>query len=425
MNRWSGVYQWSLLITAALIPSGLYELTLAFVGVSGLCWIMQKRYAGIAQLKQEPQFLFSILLYLYIAISACFSINHKEALSSVSVYFPLLFFPLFVGLSGIITTRLIRKIEIIFMISTIVSMLILLGYAFADSIISGVDRVRLNDGDYSKYSSFGLTRAFGNFHPTYFSLFVNHSIIIIFQVLPELYREKKTRLFGSAIVAVCFLILSLFLLNSMMGVLVFLLTLFYYSIVVLKNMGFSLRKRLLMVTGFLILASSFIYFNPLDLYKINTLKTRKLAPTDNYEERNLLTIRLAKWETHLMIVKRHFLFGTTEGDIKPIRKEAYLEKGYKDLALHNYNAHNQYLEVFTNYGLIGFIFLAGLLITPFFRKLPRNFYLFMIISLVTWLTESIWERQQGFNYFMFFFALYTAPLMADKALTGENNLRPV
>lgn len=414
MNKWSNIYQWSLLITTALIPSGIYEATLAFVALSGLCWLIQKRYADIDVLTANPQFLFSLLFYTYVFFSALFSVNRGDAFSSMSVYFPLLFFPLFVGQSGIITLKLISKIEKIFLYSTVLSMLVLLIYALADYLISGEIIVRLSDADYSKFSSFGLTRLYGNFHPTYFSMFVNHSIFIVLQLTFDNYRQKKKLILALHLAIFIFLSLSLFLLNSMMGILVFLLILFYYGIVVLRRLMFSTYLRMLIGTVLIAFSAALIYFNPLNIAKLESIKIRQLKATDNYVERNLLTIRLAKWDTHLLIIRRHFLFGTTEGDIKAIRKATYLEKGYNDLALHNYNAHNQYLEVFATHGLIGFLFLAGMIITAFLRKRTRSFYLFMLIVLVTWLTESTWEMQQGFNYIMFFFVLYTAPLTGAK-----------
>lgn len=420
MHKWSRIYQWSFIITAALIPSGIYEMTLAFVALSGLCWLVQKRYAEIKMLPTAPQFLFSVLLYVYVFICSFFSTNHSDALSSLSVYFPLLFFPLFIGQSGIITSDLIRKIETVFLYSTLLALMIMLGYALADSLITGVRTVKLSDAEYNKFSSYGLTRVYGNFHPTHFAMFVNHSIFILFRLIAENYKQKEKLITGSYLVMLILLSVSLLLLNSMMGVLVFFLMIFYISNVLLSRTGFPVSKRVLIVTGLVAASTAFIYFNPLDIYKIDTLKNRKLRPTDNYVERNLLTIRLAKWETHLKIINEHFLCGTTEGDIRQIRKEAYLEKGYNDLAIHNYNAHNQYLEIFTTMGLIGFILFACMLISAFLKKRSRSFYLFMLIVLVTWLTESTLEMQQGFNYMMFFFALYTAPELTNLSAPRRN-----
>lgn len=424
MKNWSHIYQWSILITTALIPSGIYELALAFVALSGLCWLVLKRYKDVKSLKTEPQYIFSILLYAYIFFSGFFSEGRGEAISSWSVYFPLLFFPLFLGQSGIISGKLIKRIEIIFLGSTALSITIMLAYALYDTTVTGVNTVVLNLGEYNKYSSFGLTRVFGHFHPTYFSMCVNHSIFICFELIYKSYQEENKKHLFIYLGLSLILIFSLLLLNSMMGVLVFFIILFYYSIVLLRRLGFTILKRVSIVAIFISLCVGFIYFNPLHIYKLATLKEKKLKPTDDFNERNLLTIRLAKWDTHLMIIKRHFWFGTTEGDIKPIRKAAYLEKGYKNLAENNYNAHNQYLEIFANCGFFGFLLFIGMLITPFFRKRSRSFYLFMIIVLVTWLTESTWELQQGFNYMMFFFTLYTAALSPGIVEKEKRNISP-
>ncbi len=112
----------------------------------------------------------------------------------------------------------------------------------------------------------------------------------------------------------------------------------------------------------------------------------------------------------MTVIKEHLLFGTTEGDIKEVRLAAYKQKNFTDLALHNYNAHNEFIGTLATYGIIGFILFMGILFLPFRKaEYRRSYSLFIIIVVITFLTESILDRQQGLNYFMFFYALYALP----------------
>jgi O-antigen ligase len=165
----------------------------------------------------------------------------------------------------------------------------------------------------------------------------------------------------------------------------------------------------------LFIAFNFLYFNPFKIQKIETLKIRDLKITDNYNERNILTIRLAKWDAHLLVIRDHLPWGTTEGDIRQLRQEAYKKKNFKDLVLHNYNAHNQFIEILAMFGIPGFLLFAGMLLLPFYKiEYLRAYSFFIIITSTTFLTESVLQRQQGLNYFMFFYAFYTLPRSVKK-----------
>ncbi len=407
MNVLRKTYELSILATAALIPSGFYQLTLAMAAVAGACFLLQKDYKNVVQVFKQPQFFCLLLFYIYIFLGFFFSKNRGEALSSLSVYLQFILFPLLYGKPLSISRTLIKKAERIFIYSVTLSLFIAVVYALYDVYRTQVPMVTLGESVYSKYSSFGLTRALGDLHPTYLALFANHAIFLLIQSIVENYKKDHRVHTFIFLFIFFFLSASIFLLNSIMGILVYILILLYFSIVYLKKSDMEKSVKTILVVTFAIISFTFLYFNPFKIQKLETLKDRGLKVTDNYNERNLLTIRLAKWDTHFAIISNNLIFGTTAGDIKEIRKEAYNKKGYYDLERYNYNAHNQFIEVLTTYGIIGFIIFMSALVIALLKTRSRNFNLFLLITCITFLTESILLRQQGLNYFVFFFVLYT------------------
>ena len=147
------------------------------------------------------------------------------------------------------------------------------------------------------------------------------------------------------------------------------------------------------------------YLNPLKNTKIATLEERGFKITDAEGERNFLTIRLAKWLVHYDIFRKHPVVGVTAGDIKDTRRQAYADHGFARLAEMNYNAHNEYLDMLSRFGLIGFIIFLCLLISPMNWRRMELYEYFILSCAVIFLTESFLERQQGLFSFLFFYAL--------------------
>src|SRR5690606_7010795 len=113
-----------------------------------------------------------------------------------------------------------------------------------------------------------------------------------------------------------------------------------------KHSGYfnTTLKKVLAVSA-LLTGIAILYINPFNNTKIDSLKNKAIVITDIQSERNLLTIRLAKWSVYYDIFASSPVLGTTLGDVADIRKKKYTERGFDDLALHNYNAHNQYMEI--------------------------------------------------------------------------------
>jgi O-antigen ligase len=407
------IYKYSILLIVFILPGAFYGITLAVLAAVFICWLYKKDYKNIPKVIKQPQVLLPLAFYLLIASGVVYAHYPGKALSGLSTQLSFVLFPLIIGSSSLINKELVKEAGRIFTFSTCLFIFIAICNAFYSTISTGESTIMVGESLYSKFRSFGLTNVFKNWHPTYIALFANLSIAIQLQQCLEV-RNKKNII---RLAIVLFLAISLFLLNSLIGMVSFVLIVLYFIFKFAGLLHINNWERtgiLLMVCiGFI----SLFYFNPFQIEKIESLKNKEFTITDNQKERNLLTMRMAKWETHADIFKAHWLVGTSYGDINYIRKETYKDKGYQDLAHYNYNAHNQYLEVLATYGITGCLIFLGLLLLPVMRKNKHMILIpFLLIMTVTFLTESVLVRQQGILFFMFFYALYTHPLSTKKGL---------
>ena len=403
------IYRYCLLGVAIVLPSPLYGAVLLFLSIAAVCWIIQKKYRGLPGSLYKKQVLLPVLLYLYIVAGFFFSENFRTALSTLSTMMAFILFPVFIGTSPLIKKELLRKINISFLISITATLLFAIIYNIINITVTGVNSVMLFDGYYHKLHSFGLTNVYHNWHPTYGAAFANLGMVILFHLY---FTGQNSHTRGQKILMLCtalFLSVGIFLLDSLIGIGVYFTLLLWLLVKQQKRLRyFNTTFKKILAICILITGIAVLYLNPFNNGKIDSLKNKPLIITDVQSERNLFTMRLAKWSVYYDIFASRPVWGTTLGDIADIRKEKYIEKGFDDLALHNYNAHNQYMEILAALGVIGLSVFLMLLFSPLAgRGVNALYFPFLIICLITFCTESVLHRQQGILFFMFFYSLYT------------------
>ena len=103
--------------------------------------------------------------------------------------------------------------------------------------------------------------------------------------------------------------------------------------------------------------------------------------------------------------RKKWLFGYGTGIGKKALQEQFKINGYDYMHKKNFNAHNQFLQVLIDHGLIGFLIL---LIYSFFMiyssivKKKFIFTVFLFVIVLNFLTESILETLKRSHLFCFF-----------------------
>jgi O-antigen ligase len=374
------------------------------------CWLYCKDYKKLIPDVFQPHIVFPALLYIIVFAGLFFSNDLKASISTLSTKIPLLTFPAILSVASVVDRALIKKAGHQFTVAVSASLFIALAYALIDVYRTGEETILINETIYVKWKWYGLTRISSEWSPTYVAACANLALAFQCYNLFDIENTHKKRTWLITLFLFIFLAICIFLLNSMIGVFCLFCVLVYAGILTLKHFSVKPLYRLSLLLVLVGAALVFFYANPLKIQKLDDLKTYPLKITDVQGERNLLTMRMAKWNAYATIIQKNWLFGTTEGDIKKVRTETYRKMGYEDLYHYHYNAHNMYLETFAMYGILGFIFFINMLVAPLVLKNYHSYYIpFIIIMAAVFFTESYLQRQQGILLFMVLYALLTNP----------------
>lgn len=376
-----------IILLTFLVPSGFYNLSGGIIAVIFIVWMFEKKYLLI-QSKLTPNVIPVVLFFLLFMFSLTYTKDINNGVNEIGQHVGLLIIPLiFVTLN--LSSSFIKKIKKYFVISTITFVLIADLYSVADILFTGISSVHVNESFYFKYFSFGLTRVFNDWHPTYVSL----SLVISFIYVLEL----KDDFFLAFRIAAFFVIVSnVYLLNSLIGILTYIIVLLFYV--------YQYSKYILL----LLIAFIFLIFItvPLGISKLNKISEMEIYASDKEGDKNTLNLRLAKWKTSFNIFIKHPIFGVSPGDNRKALLNGYIHNKYFFCAEKKFSPHNQYLYILTSFGVFGSLIFLWAFIVPLNIRFTRERALFTLSFSIFFLTEDILERQQGLFLWVLLYSLY-------------------
>jgi O-antigen ligase len=192
----------------------------------------------------------------------------------------------------------------------------------------------------------------------------------------------------------CFLLVSLYFLSSRSGLLaVIILAPVYLFLKVYKN-----RK---LVTGFAILLLLMIL-----IFAIRTNERVSIGMNEDSKELFFQKDgRISIWTSALHLIRHNLILGVGIGDVKAELSKEYQKRGDQNLISNHYNAHNQYLEILLENGIIGailFLSIVGVMFYIAFSEKNVLYIIFNIMMVVFFLFETILYRLQGVTFFSLF-----------------------
>ncbi|MCD4834392.1 MAG: O-antigen ligase family protein, partial [Bacteroidales bacterium] len=102
------------------------------------------------------------------------------------------------------------------------------------------------------------------------------------------------------------------------------------------------------------------------------------------------------------------LFGVGTGDIDEVMKKKYQDYDLTEAQEHNFNAHNQYLDVAVKLGLVGLVLIFGWIITILVIAIRRKQFLFFYFGLILFINfffEAMLNTIAGVSFVVFFYSL--------------------
>jgi O-antigen ligase len=248
-------------------------------------------------------------------------------------------------------------------------------------------------------------------HPSYLALYVIISVFIAFESWFDHSIKKQVRVFW--LLVAIFLFVSLYFISSRAGMLAgIILVLLYFSI----KLNAVKNGRLVMLGIFVLVIVS------LPLLK-NNLRYSYLYDKIMHREtlgENIKEPRLIIWESAFEIFAENYLIGVGVGDVRDELAKQYEKIGKTDMAQSRLNAHNQFIEVLLETGLIGlimFFMMLGIMIYFAFSQRNLLYGIFLIMIFILFTFETVLYRFAGIS----FFSLFSFLLMNLK----ENNKSPL
>ena len=144
-----------------------------------------------------------------------------------------------------------------------------------------------------------------------------------------------------------------------------------------------------------------------------------------YADARSLSLRIEYIKASLLIICDHFWFGVGTGNWKEAFGKAYRQLGSKMNPQWFGHAHNQYLNYWVKYGLLGLLIILTLIIYPIVHsKAYRNpiFLLFLVNMLLANFADSILETHVGGYFFVLFYCLFLISEKGDESLSVSNHL---
>ncbi len=249
-------------------------------------------------------------------------------------------------------------------------------------------------------------------HPSYFSMYIIFSLLIIVDFFRKNLIKKKYQKISAVILSLFFLGMF-YLLQSRAAFITLGIVL---SIIILIELRKKFRKRFVLFGIFLIIIPVIILFTNNRISR-NIKESITLVKNTNLETIKKSDVRFKVWYTSIQIIKENFWLGTSPAELTSKLVKKYQELGFQKAADEELNAHNQYLESFAGLGIFGFLALLFIIIYTFIISIKQKHYLLfflMVILSINFLFESMLNRMAGVLFMMFFISLFVFAKKPEK-----------
>lgn len=398
-------YYYLFLALAAAIPIH-GRLVPPIILLIGINWILElnfrEKFKRLSSFRGSKYLMGFTLIYLWYVIGTLYSsrINSQDgAVFILEVKLSLLLFPIFFSTIDFTQIRkgFYRKVQYVFIVGCIISMLLLLNNA-----VFNYFQTKSMEAFY--YINLGFVH-----HPSYIALYFTFAIAILLNWVLG-YQGKSTLKRNAAILLMLIFQVFIVLLSSKAGILatalIYLVTLIYN--IIHRSWGKAILMPVVLLGVFI--ATLFLF--PRSYERFYAAESAVKAET-NTQSQDGSDARMMVWEVSLDLIKTNPIFGVGTGDVEPEMMKLYKERDIRIAMDEMLNSHNQYLQTFIALGIPGILLLLGMLFVPALwsvRKKHLLYLLFLAIFSFNLLVESMLERQGGvvfyafFNSFLFYFA---------------------
>lgn len=373
--------------------------------------------------RERKEIMLMVLFYIWHIVSTFASANRHEGLVMLALRVPLLVFPISIGLLYI-REELKDRILLAFIIIVTVTSVVCLIYSIGQYRQRGDTGLLYNDS---------LTSLI-HVQSIYFALIVNLALFSYFYLLRK--GSFAIEYIGLAYLSIAFLLVFHFMLASRIAIISLYSVFFYFGVV------YMVRRRMYLVGGVIILGvivGSVILVKvfPKVVSRFDELKYTQYQFNNHHLEHhynmeltpdqwNGANIRLALWTCGEELARKYWLLGAQLGDKQDRLMDIYRSKQFDYAVQTKRNMHNNYIDVFCTFGVIGFlVFLLGYVVVPMRRAIRFRDLLgglsvgFLAVSMFT---ETYMDRSMGcllLGFFLSYLAAVRPPAAAGLSGAGR------
>ena len=339
-----------------------------------------------------------ILYFVWQIISVLYSSDIQMGWSNIFGRLSLLIFPVILFKPGVRIRSNALNLLRVFTLSTLAYVISCFGYALYRSLDFNNGALSFNPHPVDEYwiNYFFGTDLTYSIHPSYLSMYVLISVFISFESWYDKSLKKGFRI-GWLIVG-SLLFVSIYFISSRAGILAAIATIAFYAINKIINRK---KSRIIWMSIILILIFSLPLIRNND--RVNLL-LQGFSKEKGYELRRQ-DERLIVWRSAVEIIKKHPVFGVGIGDVRTELVKEYNRAGEDKLEKERLNAHNQFLEVLLEGGMVGFLFFLLVFGSMIFIAIDeKNLILgmFVIMMIIFFMFETVLYRLAGVSFFSLF-----------------------
>jgi O-antigen ligase len=389
------------LFIMVVLPIHYYYLPPLMI-MLGLSWIFEN-YSAFGELFRSGSrcrtlFIAFLVFYLWQIAGLLYTEDMRLGWSNVFGRLSIFVFPLILFSPGKKIRMNIFRLLRIFALSTAAYTLTCFGYAFYRSISFQGGNWLFNphppEFDWSNYF-YGPDLTY-SIHPSYLAMYVLLAVFISFESWYD-HSLKISYRIGWLIIAI-FLSCSIYFISSRAGIISGLLMISFYAV------NKIIKQK---TSRFIWIIFLFVLIFSLPLIRKNDRINNLLAGFTEKDGINLRRQdeRVIIWESVIRLIRHNPVLGVGIGDVRTELTNEYIRVGEDKLGREKLNAHNQFLEVFLEGGVIGFtifVFILGFMIFIAVNEKNLLYGLFILMILVFFMFETVLYRLAGIAFFSLF-----------------------
>lgn len=236
-------------------------------------------------------------------------------------------------------------------------------------------------------------------HLPYLGLLFGFSCVIMIHFL----LKNKTHYILRIIIgfSIFLLLFSMMIFSARMAIFATIIS----SLMLFKSLN---KKQIMIGLASVSIIVLILFFLPPSKRRISELsQTEFVLPNKTQSSKNV-NFRYGTYYCSMEVLKINWLFGLGLGNVQKQLDQCYQGFDYEnfdDFGVRKYNSHNQYLNAWLTFGILG----LGVFIYFLYYSFSKTTILhksFLVLSFLALLTENLFEREIGVMLFTFFNTLF-------------------